>query len=101
MSSAGLPSLVFCSSTRTVASRRAHIGFDPVAAYELRILVEKVVQQTGAACIWATHDLHFLPPKAKRVVLLRDGRVIFDGATSEGLSTEWLQRAGLLPPQDG
>ena len=70
-------------------------GLDPVAAHELRILVEASVHRTGATCVWATHDLHSLPPQAKRVVLLRDRRLIFDGSAAEGLSKPWLLRAGL------
>lgn len=73
-------------------------GLDPVAAHHLRALVEASVQRTGAACIWATHDLHSVPSLAERVVLLRHGRVIFDGPVSKGLSTDWLVRAGLAIP---
>ncbi len=73
-------------------------GLDPVAAYELRTLVEKVVHHTGAACIWATHDLDALPPQARRILLMRDGQVIFDGPADEGLSRTWLLRAGLAVP---
>jgi len=76
-------------------------GLDPVAAHELRALVEQSVQRTGAACIWATHDLHSVPPQVKRVVLLRDGQVVFDGPSEEGLSRSWLVRAGLATPQKG
>ena len=76
-------------------------GLDPVAAFELRTLVEQCVQRTGAACIWATHDLHSLPPQANRVVLLRDRRVLFDGDITEGTSNFWLQRAGLWVPEVG
>jgi len=70
-------------------------GLDPVAAHEMRALVEESVSRTGAACVWATHDLHSLPPRATRVALLRDQRVIFDGPTVEGLSQPWLVKAGL------
>ena len=73
-------------------------GLDPVAAHELRRLVAQSVRRTGAACVWATHDLHDLPPQAQRVALLRDGRLIFDGPTGEGLSRPWLVRAGLAVP---
>jgi len=73
-------------------------GLDPVAAHELRTLVEQLVKRTGATCIWATHNIHSVPPHAKRIVLLRDGRVIFDGEPREGLSTHWLCRAGLATP---
>ena len=76
-------------------------GLDPVAAHELRALVEQAVGETGAACIWATHDLHFLPPQARRVVLLQSGQAVFDGPCSEGLSTPWLVRAGLAVPPEG
>lgn len=75
-------------------------GLDPVAAHELRTLVEQSVRRTGAACVWATHDLHSLPSLAKRIVLLRDRRLLFDGSTAEGLSTPWLLRAGLAVSQE-
>lgn len=70
-------------------------GLDPVAAHELRDLVERSVERTGAACIWATHDLHSVPSVAERVVLIREGRILFDGPAREGLSRPWLLRAGL------
>lgn len=75
-------------------------GLDPVAAHELRTLVEASVRTTGAACVWATHDLHSLPPQSSRVVLLRDRRLIFDGSAAEGLSKPWLLRAGLAVPRE-
>lgn len=75
-------------------------GLDPVAAAELRALVDESLRRTGAACVWATHDLHSLPPQSNRVVLLRDRRVIYDGLVAEGLSQPWLCRAGLAAPQD-
>ena len=74
-------------------------GLDPVAAHELRRLVEASVTRTGAACVWATHDLDSLPPKAARVVLLQDRRIIFDGSVAQGLSRPWLIRAGLAVEQ--
>ena len=76
-------------------------GLDPVAAHELCLLVEEAVQRTGAACIWATHDLHSLPRQATRVVLLQERRLLFDGPTVQGLSKPWLVRAGLAVPEAG
>ena len=75
-------------------------GLDPVAALELRTLVEQVVRRTNATCVWATHCLDSLPSEATRVVLLRDRRVLFDGPTAEGLSEPWLIRAGLAVWRD-
>ncbi len=74
-------------------------GLDPVVAHELRTLVEQSVRRTGAACVWATHDLLSLPPQTERLVLLRDRRVLFDGSTAEGLTRPWLLRAGLAVPE--
>ena len=76
-------------------------GLDPVAAHELRTIVNQLVQSTGAACIWATHDLHTLPTQANRVLFLNKGRVVFDGATEIGLSETWLLKAGLMAPPKG
>jgi energy-coupling factor transporter ATP-binding protein EcfA2 len=73
-------------------------GLDPVAAHEMRHLVEEAVERTGAACIWATHDLRDVPPEAKRAVLLRNGEIVFDGSSEEGLSKPWLLRSGLAVP---
>lgn len=70
-------------------------GLDPVAAHDLRELVERFLRRSGATCIWATHDINSLPKEAERVVLLKDGRIVFDGESSEGLSRPWLLRAGL------
>lgn len=75
-------------------------GLDPVAAHELRVLVEQLVSRTKAACVWATHDLHSLPPQATRVALLRENGLIFDGPHLEGLSKPWLLRAGLALQQE-
>ena len=69
-------------------------GLDPVAAQELIILVQDMVQQTGAACVWATHDLNTNPAPAKRVILINKGQLIFDGPKEEGLSA--LDGAGRL-----
>ena len=73
-------------------------GLDPVAAAELCRIVAAAVKQTGACCVWATHDIGSTPAKVERVVLLRDGRVIFDGPSTVGLSRDWLLRSGLATP---
>ena len=70
-------------------------GLDPVSAFELRELVKEYIEQTGATCIWSTHDLHSVPSQAQRVVLLTKGQILFDGDCKEGLSKPWLIQAGL------
>lgn len=76
-------------------------GLDPVNAAELRRLIAAAVRRTNAACVWATHDLHSLPGPARRIALLREGRIIFDGPVAEGMSDAWLRRSGLaVEPAD-
>ena len=70
-------------------------GLDPVAAHDLRTLVEEVALTSGAACIWATHDLATRPSMAERVLLIKDAELVFDGDTIEGLSAPRLVGAGL------
>ncbi|MEL6545092.1 MAG: ABC transporter ATP-binding protein, partial [Myxococcota bacterium] len=70
-------------------------GLDPVAASELLTLVRRFVEGSGATCVWATHDRHSVPPNAQRTVLLKKGRIAFDGPTSQALSKPWLLRVGL------
>ena len=76
-------------------------GLDPVAAHELTELVEEQTRKHGASLFWATHDLHSVPSYIDRVILLRDGCVLFDGPAAEGLSEPWLLRAGLSVPTEG
>ena len=70
-------------------------GLDLVAAHELRTLVQESIRKRGAACVWATHNMHAVPDLAKRVVLLRDRHILFDGPTDEGLSRPWMLKANL------
>lgn len=74
-------------------------GLDPVTSYEMRLLIKKMIQGTSTTCVWATHDLQSIPPKGKRVILLKDGKVLFDGDSKEGLSQHWLVQAGLALPE--
>jgi energy-coupling factor transporter ATP-binding protein EcfA2 len=70
-------------------------GLDPVAAGQLAGLIAGEVARRGVTCVWATHDLHQLPGEITRALFLREGRLIFDGPVSEGLSARWLGLAGL------
>jgi energy-coupling factor transporter ATP-binding protein EcfA2 len=70
-------------------------GLDPVAAHQLARLIAREVALRGVTCVWATHDLHQLPPEIPRALFLREGRLIFDGPVAEGLSARWLNLAGL------
>jgi cobalt/nickel transport system ATP-binding protein len=73
-------------------------GLDPLAAQTLCHAIEALDSGERPACLWATHDLHHLPSRVRRVVLLRDGRVVFDGPREVGTSRGWLVAAGLAAP---
>ncbi len=70
-------------------------GLDPVAAQTLIAALEETTMLGHTTVIWATHDLMSLPRQITRAVLLKQGRVFFDGALRDGLSSDRLQSAGL------
>lgn len=70
-------------------------GLDPLASAEIRELVERSFIDTCATCIWATHELHALPPMADRILLLANQGIIYDGPVDLGLSHDSLVSAGL------
>jgi energy-coupling factor transporter ATP-binding protein EcfA2 len=70
-------------------------GLDPVAARRLAQAVSVAAESSALACVWATHDWGQMPPKVERVVLLREGRVVFDGPRVQALTRGPLSQAGL------
>jgi energy-coupling factor transporter ATP-binding protein EcfA2 len=73
-------------------------GLDPLAADALVAAVEEAAARTGAACLWVTHDLYHLPSEVRRIVLMRDGEVVFDGSAARALDQDRLAAAGLARP---
>jgi cobalt/nickel transport system ATP-binding protein len=74
------------------------MGLDPVAAAGLAAALEDAVRGRAVTVLWSTHDLAGLPRAVDRIVLLRDGAVVFNGERERGLERGVLERAGLLPP---
>ena len=64
-------------------------GLDPVARYRFMESVRRLAQG-GTTLILVTHHVDEIIPEIGRVVLLREGRVVFDGPTEEGLTSERL-----------
>lgn len=68
-------------------------GLDPRAVGRMQAMLS-----AGAATVlWATHDLDHLPPHIRRVLLVQDGRIVFDGPREAGLSPTRLRALGLAP----
>jgi energy-coupling factor transporter ATP-binding protein EcfA2 len=74
-------------------------GLDPVAARSLARALETETARRGMAVIWVTHDPGVLPESMNRVILIRQGAIVFDGDRATGLSRSLLERAGLAEPE--
>jgi len=73
-------------------------GLDPVAAAALVTALGAARARRPMAGVWVTHEPRALPPWIDRIVLLRDGRLVFDGSSADALMPDRLRAAGLLPP---
>jgi phosphonate transport system ATP-binding protein len=56
---------------------------DPVTTDEVMTLVTGLVRRTAATLVITTHELELVDRYADRVVVLRDGRVAFDGPPAQ------------------
>ncbi|WP_447980233.1 ABC transporter ATP-binding protein [Candidatus Nitrospira bockiana] len=61
-------------------------GLDPRACTQYLSLVRSLIRE-GKTVIVVTHHLHEIPPEVRRVVLLKEGRVVGDGAKDQLLTT--------------
>lgn len=60
-------------------------GMDIKACFQyLRTLSNLIT--AGCAVVLVTHHIHEIPPEIERVVLIKDGKTLFDGKKSEALS---------------
>lgn len=64
---------------------------DPGAQRELLKLIERVHNETKAATVYVTHLVDLLPERCDRVILLRAGRIWFEGTPETALNSELLQ----------
>jgi len=68
------------------------------AVRELREILRKVTA-AGTSMILVTHHLEDIIPEIKRVVILKDGRIVRDGPKQEVLSNDELSRLFDLPAE--
>ncbi len=64
-------------------------ALDLAAQADLRELMRKLAQQ-GTGILLITHHIADIPPEIDRVLMMREGRIIADGAKSELLTAERL-----------
>ena len=68
-------------------------GLDPA---NIRPLVRRLEQESSLeGVLWVTHDQHQIPARVKRVILLHEGKILFDGPRAEALSLTLLTKANL------
>jgi phospholipid/cholesterol/gamma-HCH transport system ATP-binding protein len=58
-------------------------GLDPFTATEIGELIVKLKKERNLTSIVVTHDVHGARSFADRVILLREGKVVFDGPFSQ------------------
>jgi energy-coupling factor transport system ATP-binding protein len=55
------------------------VGLDPVGKKELLNLLEDIRTQTGKTIIIISHDMNVVAKHATRVIVLTDGKVVYNG----------------------
>lgn len=64
-------------------------GLDFAASFD-HIARVRTLSRAGRNIVIATHQLHEIPPELERVIMLRNGKVVADGAKAEVLTDEIL-----------
>ncbi|MCS7221494.1 MAG: energy-coupling factor transporter ATPase [Anaerolineae bacterium] len=73
-------------------------GLDRASAQELLDFLDELNRQ-GVTIILITHDMTIVAERARRCIVLVDGRITFDGSPRELFARpDVLEHAGLLPP---
>lgn len=69
-------------------------GLDPATAgHTTKRVSDELERSPSMACVWATHEPGGLPPIFERVVVLSEGKIIFDGPRDRGLDL-WTSHCG-------
>lgn len=64
------------------------IGLDIVVKTEIREFLKKINREQGTTILLTTHDLQDIEALCSRVIMLDDGRIIYDGGLDE-LKARW------------
>ncbi|SFT19603.1 ATP-binding cassette domain-containing protein [Paenibacillus sp. BC26] len=81
------------------------IGLDIVVKTEIREFLKKINREHGTTILLTTHDLQDIEALCSRVIMLDDGRIIYDGSLEE-LKSRWSKgrelqfQFGEMPPHD-
>jgi len=64
------------------------IGLDIMVKTEIREFLQKINRENGTTILLTTHDLQDIEALCSRVIMLDDGRIIYDGGLDE-LKSRW------------
>ncbi|MEN9722878.1 MAG: hypothetical protein RJB38_864 [Pseudomonadota bacterium] len=84
------PKLLFCDEPTS--------GLDAISASQLIRALSNIADEEGISILWASHDLHLLPKRIKRGIVLAKGELVQELRLVEPVPAEdfWTQ-AGLWP----
>lgn len=68
------------SNPRAMLYDEPTAGLDPVAAQRVVDLISELHQQLSITSIVVTHEIHYFASIVKRVMMLRNGQIVYDGA---------------------
>jgi iron complex transport system ATP-binding protein len=66
-------------------------GLDLTASFEFMERIRQLVQR-GSSLVLVTHQLNEIPPEVARVIVLKEGKVVADGAKSSVLTADLLSK---------
>lgn len=66
------------------------VGLDPLGKQELLHLLKEINEQHHKTIIFITHDMEVVAEVAKRVIVLKNGKITFDGVKEELFKNEEL-----------
>ncbi len=72
-------------------------GLDIAIQREVLNLINEIHERESLTLLFVTHDFTMLPTAMRRAVLVKHGKTVFDGDTSEALSGETLSRLFQYP----
>ncbi|HMM07133.1 MAG TPA: ATP-binding cassette domain-containing protein [Clostridiales bacterium] len=92
---------IFLMDTPVILLDEPTAGLDPVGKRRICALV-KTMQSKGKTVLWVGHDLPEMVSLAQRLLVMAEGRLIFDGAPEKiGADDALREQAGLLTFTDG
>lgn len=70
-------------SPKILICDEATSALDVTSQAQIIRLLRRLIEETGLACLFITHDLALLPQLAHRVIVMQEGRIVESGTTRE------------------